>query len=62
MSPKEMTTIRLEEELLKVMREVKEREGIPVTKQVDLAMREWLKLRGFEVKTERKRASTRKRS
>ena len=62
MSPKEMTTIRLEPELLELMRDVKAREGIPVAAQVDLAMREWLKNRGLKVKTERKRAATRKRS
>ena len=62
MSPKEMTTIRLEPELLKLMRDIKAREGIPVAAQVDLAMREWLKNRGLNVKAERKRVTARKRS
>lgn len=61
MSPKEMTTIRLEPELLELMRDVKAREGIPVAAQVDLAMREWLKNRGLKIKTERKRVTARKR-
>jgi len=57
-----MTTIRLEPELLKLMNDVKAREGIPMAAQVDLAMREWLKGRGLKIETERKRAGTRKRS
>jgi len=62
MSPKEMTTIRIAPELLDVMRALKDHEGIPMAVQVDKALREWLDRRGLKVKTERPRASTRKRS
>jgi len=62
MSPKEMTTIRIAPELLDVMRELKDREGIPMAVQVDKALRQWLDRRGLKVKTERKRVSPRSRS
>jgi hypothetical protein len=60
-SPKETTAFRLDSELLAAMRRVKQVEGIPVTTQVEMAAREWLKKRGVIVKADRKRASTRKR-
>lgn len=61
MSPKEATALRLDAELLEAMRRVKEQEGIPVTTQIEMAVRDWLKKRGVVVKAERKRAATRKR-
>jgi hypothetical protein len=54
------TTFRLEEDLVEGLREIKERDGIPVSEQVRRALRAWLKERGVQ-KTERKRAVTRKR-
>jgi hypothetical protein len=63
MSPKETTALRLDTELLAVMRRVKAEEGIPVTTQIEMAVRQWLTKRGtLSQKTERKRAITRKRS
>ena len=44
------------------MRTVKDTQGVPVTTQIEMAVREWLKKRGVIVKPERKRAVTRKRS
>jgi hypothetical protein len=62
MSPKESTALRLDQALLDAMRDVKDREGIPVTTQIEMAVREWLKKRGIVVaKAERKLAATRKR-
>lgn len=62
MSPKETTALRLNTALLEAMRAVREEEGIPVTMQIEMAVREWLKKRGVVVeKSGRKRASTRKR-
>lgn len=61
MSPKEATALRLDAALLEAMRKVKETEGIPVTTQIELAVREWLKKRGTVVKSERKRVVARKR-
>jgi hypothetical protein len=62
MSPKETTALRLDIELLTAMRRVKKAEGIPVTTQIEFAVRDWLTARGTIVKTDRKRAATRKRS
>jgi hypothetical protein len=59
---KETTALRLDAELLAAMRRVKEAEGIPVTTQIEFAVRDWLRNRGVIVKSDRKRAATRKRS
>lgn len=62
MSPKETTALRIDSDLLEAMRDVKEQDGIPVTTQIEMAVREWLKRRGIVVKkAPRKRASTRRR-
>ena len=62
MSPKEPTALRIDGDLMEAMRDVKDAEGIPVTTQIEMAVREWLKKRGIVVKkAERKRAVTRKR-
>ncbi len=61
MSPKIPTAMRLDSTLLKAMRSVKETEGIPVTAQIEIAVRDWLTKRGTIVKSGRKRAVTRKR-
>jgi hypothetical protein len=53
---------RLESELIEAMRSVQQREGIPMTAQVRLALLAWLKSRGIGVKSSRKRAGARKRS
>jgi hypothetical protein len=56
MSPKESTALRLDTRLLEAMRAVKDEEGIPVTTQIEMAVREWLKKRGIVVqKPQRKR-------
>jgi len=60
MSPKEATALRLDVELLDAMRRVKAEEGIPVTTQLEMAVRQWLEQRGT-LKADRKRAVTRKR-
>jgi len=64
MSPKETTALRLDLDLLAAMRNLRETEGIPVTTQIEMASREWLRKRGIIVKkkADRKRAGTRKRS
>jgi len=61
-SPKEFTAFRVAPELLEAMRAVKAREGVPMSVQVDFALREWLKAKGVHVKAERKRVATRTRS
>lgn len=61
MSPKETTGFRLDRALLETMRSVKEHEGIPVTTQIEMAVRDWLKKRGPIVKQDRPRASKARR-
>ncbi len=55
-------TFRLETELLNGLQDVKVRDGVAITEQVRRAIRAWLAQRGVEVKAERPRAATRKRS
>ena len=63
MSPKEFTAFRIDPEVLDALREIKEREGVPLATQVNFALREWLQKRGVVLKKpERKRGATRKRS
>jgi hypothetical protein len=59
MSPKTTTALRLDSELLQAMRQVKHAQGIPVTTQIEMAVREWLAKRrairpGGNVRTTRK--------
>jgi hypothetical protein len=61
MSPKKFTAFRIDDRLLDAMQALRDAEGLSVTTQVELAVREWLKKKGVVVKTERKRAATRKR-
>ena len=56
--PKELTAMRLDTELLAAMRAVKTREGIPVTTQIEFALRQWLTARGA-LKTTTKRTTKR---
>ena len=51
MSPKTFTAFRVAPELLEAMREIKVRDGVPMSVQVDFALREWLKARAVQVKT-----------
>lgn len=52
-----MTALRIDEALLKAMRDYKAREGVPVTAQIELAVTEWLEKKGVAVKTERRKAA-----
>lgn len=61
MSPRTTTTIRLDDDLLEGLQELKERDGVPVSEQVRRAIQAWLEAKGIR-KPERKRAVTRKRS
>jgi hypothetical protein len=62
MSPKELTAFRIEPEIMAGLREVKERDGIPMSVQVHRALVAWLVSKGVRKKTERPRDATRKRS
>jgi hypothetical protein len=52
---------RLETELIDGLEQVKQRDGIGLTEQVRRALHAWLKVKGVSVKSDRKRASTRRR-
>jgi hypothetical protein len=60
MSPRTASTFRLEDDLLDGLRQVKERDGIPISEQVRRALKAWLDARGIQ-KVDRKRAIARKR-
>jgi hypothetical protein len=62
MTPKKLAGFRIDEELLAGLEQVWERDGITTAEQVRRAIRIWLEQKGVKVKTERKRAGTRKRS
>ena len=53
-------TLKIDEDLLTAIREVRVREGIPESEQIRRGIRLWLESRG--VRADRKRADTRKRS
>jgi hypothetical protein len=63
MSPKELMAFRLPANLMKAMRDIKDKERIPITSQIELAVEAWLKARGVRVeKAERKQPASRGRS
>ena len=63
MKPRRMATFRVDDELLEGMRRVYERDGVQISEQVRRAIRMWLESKGVvDVKAERTRAVTRKRS
>lgn len=53
MSLKETTAFRFDPALLAAMRALKAREGIPVTTQMEMAVRDWLKRKGVPIKSDR---------
>lgn len=61
MAPKELTAFRVAPEIMAGLRAVKDRDGVPMSVQVDRALRAWLASRQA-IKAERKRAVTRRRS
>jgi hypothetical protein len=50
MSPKEMTAFRIAPEIMDGLRRVKDRDGVPLSVQVDRALRVWLKKKGVSLK------------
>ena len=62
MTPKEITNFRIDTELLEALREIRDRDGVGIAEQVRRAIRVWVESKGVKVKTDRQRASTRKRS
>jgi hypothetical protein len=58
--PKTFTAFRVAPELLEAMREIKAADGVPMSVQVDFALRTWLQARGVRLH-EPKRPPARKR-
>jgi hypothetical protein len=50
MSPKELTAFRVEADIMEGLRRVKDRDGVPLSVQVDRALRAWLDKKGIPVK------------
>ena len=51
MSPKELTAFRVEADIMEGLRRVKDRDGVPLSIQVDRALRVWLKTKGVTLET-----------
>lgn len=49
-SPKELTAFRVDSEIMDGLRRVKDRDGVPLSVQVDRALRAWLEKKGVSVK------------
>jgi len=62
MSPRIASTFRLEDDIVDGLRQIKERDGIPVSEQVRRALKAWLESRGVQAKADRRRVGARKRS
>jgi hypothetical protein len=62
MTPRRVTTFRIDDELIDGLRQVWDRDGIQPSEQVRRAIQAWLDSKGVRVKAERPRAVTRKRS
>jgi hypothetical protein len=50
MSPKELTAFRVETDIMEGLRRVKDRDGVPLSVQVDRALRAWLAKKGISVR------------
>jgi hypothetical protein len=58
---KAFTAFRVEPELLDAMREIKSTDGVPMSVQVDFALRAWLQARGVQLRTRAKGRTAAKR-
>ncbi len=50
MSPKELTAFRVEADIMEGLRRLKGRDGMPLSVQLDRALRAWLEKKGVTVK------------
>ena len=49
MSPKELTAFRVDPAVMEGMRRVKDRDGVPLSVQLDRALRAWLKQKRISI-------------
>ena len=61
MTPRQISTFRIDEEDLAALKAIYERDGILVPEQVRRAIKAWIKSKGA-IKAERKRPASRKHS
>lgn len=63
MTPRIVTTFRIDDELLEGLRDVQDRDGVLVSEQVRRAIRAWLETKGVPLKKkpERQRSTNRRR-
>jgi uncharacterized protein (DUF4415 family) len=50
MPPKELTAFRIDADVMKGLRHIKERDGVPLSVQVDRALRAWLASKDVRLK------------
>ena len=62
MPPKKLTGFRIDEELLRGLDDVWERDGVTIPEQVRRAIRDWLQKKGVKTKAAPRRAVTRRRA
>jgi len=62
MTPRSRYNFWIDDELREGLRHVRDRDGVLESEQIRRAISAWLEAKGVKVKTERKRAATRKRS
>jgi hypothetical protein len=60
-SPKKLTNFRIDSELLEGLATIRDRDHIPVSAQVRLAIQDWLKKKGVNSRTALHRARTRRK-
>jgi hypothetical protein len=60
MSPKELTAFRVEADIMEGLRRVKDRDGVPLSVQVDRALRSWLEKKKVTLRTTSKASPSRK--
>ena len=57
MTPKTASTFRIEDELMAALRDVKARDGVPISEQVRRALVMWIESKGVNVKAPSRRSS-----
>lgn len=62
MTPKKLAAFRLDVDLIAGLEDVKRKTGAPIAEQVRRAIQQWLASHGVNIRAERKRAATRRRS
>jgi hypothetical protein len=58
MSPKELTAFRVDPDVMDGLRRVKDRDGVPLSVQLDRALRAWLKQKRISITPARSASDT----